>query len=71
MPNKIHKIKTEFSIIKKLIDIFHNELEAYFGKNVKNNNTCFYHGLGFFCFEIAVSAAVALRIMMIENIKLP
>ena len=70
MPNKIHKIKTEFSIIKKLIDIFHNELEAYFGKNVKNNNTCFYHDLGFF-FEIAVSAAVALRIMMIENIKLP
>jgi len=25
----------------------------------------------FFFFEIAVSAAVALRIMMIENIKLP
>jgi len=50
MPNKIHKIKTEFSIIKKLIDIFHNELEAYFGKNVKNNNTCFYHDLGFFFF---------------------
>lgn len=48
MPNKIHKIKTEFSIIKKLIDIFHNELEAYFGKNVKNNNTCFYHDLGLF-----------------------
>lgn len=35
MPNKIHEKKTEFSIIKKLIDIFHHELEAYFGKNIK------------------------------------
>jgi len=37
-----------FQFSKKLIGVFYHELEAYFGKNIKNNNTCFYFDLGYF-----------------------